>query len=91
VNLPCGHPDACNIRSAETGEILYCGWCDSISFQRDLTTDTEQERDSLKALLEEAVEGFSRVLVGTSDHERVYGWVKRVKIALHNLARKAIA
>jgi len=88
-DLPCGHPISCNIRSAEMGEILYCGWCNSISFQRDLTADAERERDTLKALLKEAIEGFSRVLVGTSDHERVYGWVKRVKTALAAIKRDA--
>jgi len=35
-----------------------------------------------RALLQEAVDGFSRILVGTSDQERVYDWVDRCKIAL---------
>ncbi|SRR6266403_1523972 len=40
--------------------------------------------DTFRALLEEAVEGFSRILVGTSDQERVYDWVDRCKKALRS-------
>jgi uncharacterized coiled-coil protein SlyX len=35
--------------------------------------------DDALALLQEAERGFSRVLVGTSDQERVYDWLKRVR------------
>ena len=35
-----------------------------------------------RALLQEGMDGFSLVLVNTSDHERVYDWVKRCRAAL---------
>lgn len=38
--------------------------------------------EAIEALLQEGVDGFSRVLVGTSDHERVYGWVGRCAATL---------
>lgn len=37
--MSCGHPKACEVISAETGEILYCGWCNAVSMARDSMTD----------------------------------------------------
>lgn len=38
---------------------------------------------AIESLLKEGVEGFSRVLVATSDQERVYEWVARCRAALN--------
>ena len=43
--LPCGHPEQCNQNSAETGKVLYCGWCNAVSYQRDLTTDQRERAE----------------------------------------------
>src|SRR5437879_2135154 len=37
--MPCVHPRACLTISAETGEPLYCGWCNAVSIARDAMTD----------------------------------------------------
>lgn len=50
VVLLCGHPIACNVISAETGEVLYCGWCNDISFNRDLTEDQRTVVRALKGI-----------------------------------------
>lgn len=90
-DLPCGHPVGCNVISAETGKILYCGWCNAVSFQRDLRNDETIRAERYRVLLEEAKKEFSRVLVATSDNERVYDWLKRVRqtLALDHRRRKA--
>jgi len=49
AKLPCGHPSACMEVSAETGEPLYCGWCNAVSYQRDLTSDAEAKLAELLA------------------------------------------
>jgi hypothetical protein len=48
----------------------------------------ESECEGLRALeplMREGITGFSRVLVGTSDHVRVYGWVDRCRSVLEKL------
>lgn len=37
--MVCGHSKACEVISAETGKVLYCGWCNSVSAARDSMTD----------------------------------------------------
>jgi uncharacterized protein YciW len=46
-NLPCGHPASLLLRSAETGEPLYCELCDDKSGRRD----AEQREVDLQARL----------------------------------------
>ncbi len=53
-SLPCGHPASLLLRSAETGEPLYCELCDDKSGRRDAVqceTELRAEVDRLKAAL----------------------------------------
>jgi hypothetical protein len=49
---PCGHPQSLTLKSAETGEPLYCEACDDKSGRRD----AEQMEQALSAKLREADE-----------------------------------
>jgi hypothetical protein len=85
--LDCGHHVSLMRTSAETGENLFCELCDCRNALADAESMEKRyraEADAYRILLQEAVEGFSRVLVGTSDQERVYGWVRRVKECLRS-------
>ena len=56
-----------------------------------MSTDREIAQQDAITLLREGVAGFSRVLVQTSDQERVYDWLKRARYALKRLDAIAAA
>lgn len=61
ANLPCGHPASLLLRSAETGEPLYCELCDDKSGRRDAET-MERELRAKVADLEDTVRHLSAAL-----------------------------
>lgn len=45
--LPCGHHHSLLLKSAETGEPLYCEYCDCISRRNDFEAESERYRKDL--------------------------------------------
>ncbi len=62
-NLPCGHPGSLLLRSAETGEPLYCELCDAIAGRRDAETMEAELRVKL-AECEDSCRHLSAALAG---------------------------
>jgi hypothetical protein len=48
--LPCGHHHSMMLKSAETGEPLYCELCDCISRRNDFQTERDEARAEAAAL-----------------------------------------
>lgn len=48
--LPCGHHHSLMLKSAETGEPLYCELCDCISRKNDFETDLSETKAFVAAL-----------------------------------------
>jgi hypothetical protein len=92
ANLPCGHPASLMLKSAETGEPLYCELCDAQSGRRDAENMEVQLRAELAAekarvaQLERAVERKDAVLAGIADAAELFKMPDAAKLARETIA-----
>ena len=83
---PCGHPKALLVKSAETGEPLYCeacddrsGRCDAEARETELAEANKALREQVRVLEDARPEPDCRTCVNfrdCSDHGYLAGWCK---------------
>jgi len=66
--LPCGHHHSLMLKSAETGEPLYCELCDCISRRNDAETMEAEARAEAAALLALLIRYRNEVPLGHQPH-----------------------
>ena len=75
--LPCGHHSSLMLKSAETGEDLYCELCDCISRRRDaemMETQARAECEKLRATLRSVVR-YERSFDWNSEKQCHVQWI----------------